>query len=123
MNTRSFIILLAALLSIGFLVQSSAAADEPKITVLNPRGILPEIQRIPMADRPSTLDGRTVYVVDTKFARTREFMEELTRALNEKYPKTNWILRDKIGNYQVDDPKLWEEIKEKGAGVVMALGH
>ena len=123
MNIRSFIILLAVLLSVGFSIQSSAAADEPRITVLNPRGILPEIQRIPMAARPETLDGKTVYVIDTKFARTREFMEELTKALNERYPNTNWVLRDKIGNYQVDDPKLWEEIKDKGAGVVMALGH
>lgn len=123
MKIRSLIIMLAVLMAVGFSTQSSAAADKPKITVLNPRGILPEIQRIPMADRPSTLDGKTVYIIDTKFARTRDFMEELAKALNEKYPKTNWILRDKIGNYQVDDPNLWKEIKEKGAGVVMALGH
>ena len=55
MKIRSFIILLAVLLSVGFSIQPSAAADESEITVLNPRGILPEIQRIPMAARPETL--------------------------------------------------------------------
>ena len=123
MNIRCCVVLLAVLLSICFSIHSSSAADEADITILNPRGILPEILRIPMAPRPGTLDGGTVYIVDTKFARTRDFMEALAEALRKRYPETNWILRDKIGNYQVDDPELWEEIREKGAGVVMALGH
>ena len=123
MKVRSVCLLLASILVACSMLVPSPAEDEAKVTVLNPRGILPEIQRIPMAPRPDSLEGKTVYIIDIKFARTRDFMEELAKALQEKYPSTNWILRDKMGNYQVDDPNLWEEIKEKGDGVVMALGH
>ena len=101
----------------------SVAAQEAKITVMNPRGIQPQIRRIPMATRPATLDGKTIYIVDTRYPRTREFVEELFKLLKERYPKTNWVLRDKFGGYVDDDPKLWAEIKEKGHGMIMATGH
>jgi len=101
----------------------SATPQDAKITVMNPRGIQPQIRRIPMAARPTTLDGKTIYVVDTRYPRTREFVEELFKTLKECYPKTNWVLRDKFGGYIDDDPKLWAEIKEKGHGMVMAVGH
>ena len=105
------------------LFAKSASAQDAKITVMNPRGIQPQIRRIPMATRPATLDGKTIYIVDTRYPRTREFVEELFKALKEKYAKTNWVLRDKFGGYVDDDPKLWAEIKEKGHGMVMATGH
>ncbi len=114
----AFIILFVASLIAGF-----ARAEDAKITVLNPRGILPPIKRIPMAPRVSSLEGKTIYVVDTQYPRTRDFMEELTRILKERYPKTNWILRNKFGGYVDDDPKLWAEVKEKGNGIVMGVGH
>jgi hypothetical protein len=100
-----------------------ASAQESKITVLNPRGILPPIKRIPMAPRVANLDGKTIYVVDTRYPRTREFVEELVKILKERYPKTNWLLRDKFGGYVDDDPKLWAEVREKGYGIVMGVGH
>jgi hypothetical protein len=100
-----------------------ASAQDAKITVINPRGIQPQIRRIPMASRPTTLDGKTIYIVDARYPRTREFVEELFDILKERYPKTNWMLRDKFGGYIDDDPKLWAEIKEKGQGMIMATGH
>jgi hypothetical protein len=113
----SIIFLLTALVAV------SAAAQDAKITVMNPRGILPPIRRIPMATRPATLDGKVIYIVDTRYPRTREFVEELFKVLKEKYPKTTWVLRDKFGGYVDDDPKLWAEIKEKGHGMIMTIGH
>ena len=101
----------------------SAAAQGTKITVLNPRGIQPPIRRIPMAARPATLEGKTIYLVDTGYPRTREFIEALFAVLKERYPKTTWILRDKFGGYVDDDPKLWAEVKEKGHGIIMGVGH
>ncbi len=98
-------------------------ADEAKIVVMNPRGIQPEIRKIPMAPRPETLDGRTVYIVDTKYPNTKPFVEALFAALKAKYPKTTWILRDKFAGYMDDDPKLWAEIKEKKAAAIVLLGH
>ena len=105
------------------LITGSALAQEAKITVMNPRGIQPEIRKIPMAPRPATLDGKTVYIVDTKYPNTKPFVNELTAALKAKYPKTTWELRDKIAGYMDDDPNLWKEIKAKGAAAIVLLGH
>ena len=102
---------------------SILAADTAKMAVLNPRGIQPAIRLIPMALRNDTLDGKTIYVVDTRYPLTQPFVQEVYNVLKEKYPKTNWILRNKIGSYFDDDPKLWAEIKEKGQGMIMAIGH
>ena len=106
-----------------FVSSSGWAGDEGKIVVMNPRGIKPEIRKIPMATRPATLDGKTVYIVDTKYPNTKPFVEELLTALKAKYPKTTWVLREKFAGYMDDDPKLWKEIKEKGAGAIVLLGH
>ena len=105
------------------LFAGSAQAPDAKITVMNPRGIKPPIRRIPMAPRPATLDGKTIYIVDTRYPRTRVFVETLFNTLREKYPETRWVLRDKFGGYMDDDPKLWAEIKANARGVVMTVGH
>ena len=123
MKIRIACCLVAALVVASFTLKPSPAANDAKITVLNPRGILPPIQRIPMAERLNSLEGKTIYIIDTKFARTRDFVETLHKVLQEKFPKTTWILRDKRGNYQVDDPELWKEIKANGHGVIMGIGH
>jgi hypothetical protein len=113
-----FAILMAMLIS-----ANGWAADDGKIVVMNPRGIQPAIRKIPMAMRPDTLDGKTVYVVDTKYPNTKPFVEELFAGLKVKYPKTAWVLRDKLGSYMDDDPNLWKEIKAKASGAVVLLGH
>jgi hypothetical protein len=122
MKTKAISILIVILFA-AFATSLGWAADEAKIVVMNPRGIQPEIRKIPMAVRPATLDGKTVYLVDTKYPNTKPFVEELFSALKAKYPKTTWILRDKIAGYMDDDPKLWKEIKDKGACAIVMLGH
>jgi len=123
MKTRVSCLLIGTFLVTVLLSPSLGAADSAKITVLNPRGIQPPIRLIPMAPRLDTLDGKTIYVVDTKYPLTKLFVQEVYNVLREKYPKTNWVFRDKIGSYFDDDPKLWAEIKENGHGMVMAIGH
>jgi hypothetical protein len=108
----------AALLSFGI-----SEAQEPKITVLNPLGQPPPIARVPMAPRLDKLDGKTIYIVDIGFTDTNQFLTEMQKLLSAKYPKTTWIVRKKIGTYFDDDPKLWAEIKEKGDGMIMGVGH
>jgi len=122
MKTKSFCLFCLILLA-AIVASPGLAADEAKIVVMNPRGIQPEIRKIPMAARPATLDGKTVYIVDTKYPNTKPFVEELYVALKSKYPKTTWVLREKFAGYMDDDPKLWKEIKEKGAGAIVLLGH
>jgi hypothetical protein len=103
--------------------QKTVVMNSQKIVVMNPRGIQPEIRKIPMATRPATLDGKTVYIVDAKYPNTKPFVESLLAALQAKYPKTTWIVREKLGGYMDDDPNLWKETKEKAAAAIVLLGH
>jgi hypothetical protein len=98
-------------------------AQEPKITVLNPLGQPPTIARAPMAPRLDSLDGKTIYIVDIGFTDTHQFLTEMQKLLSVRYPKTTWIVRNKVGTYFDDDKKLWAEIKEKGHGMIMGVGH
>lgn len=108
---------------LAFISASFAPGQEVKISVMNPRGIKPPIRRVPMAERQQTLDGKTIYVVDTRYPRTRDFFETLFAVLKEKYPGTKWVFKDKYGGYMDDDPDLWAEIREQGHGMIMATGH
>ena len=98
-------------------------AQEPRITVLNPLGQPPAIERVPMAPRISDLKGKTIYIVDIGFSGTHQLLTELQDLLMERYPDTTWVVRNKIGTYFIDDPGLWAEIKEKGHGMIMGVGH
>lgn len=113
---------LTLLLLLSFQVTPTRADQNEKITVYNPRGIQPPIRLIPMPERGG-IDGKTVYIVDTKYPNTKPFFNELSKILKERYPKTNWVMKEKIGMYMQDDPTLWAEIKEKAQGMIMVIGH
>lgn len=122
MKNRGHWLVWAIVLISTHLTGTAFAADDT-IRVMNPRGIMPAIERIPMAARPGTLDGKTIYIVDTKFANTKPFVNALRDNLAAKYPNTTWIGIDKAGGYMQDDPALWAEIKAKGDGAIVLLGH
>ena len=93
------------------------------VTVVNPRGQRPPTQYFPMAPRLKTLDGKTIYIVDIRWPYTVQFSEELCTIMAERYPGTKFVHRLKAGSYGEADPKLWEEIKEKGDAMILATGH
>jgi len=118
--------MIASLLAVFFAVLlffGASSAQESKLTVLNPLGQPPAIARIPMAPRIENLDGKTIYIVDINFVDTHQLFTEMQSLLSQQYPKTNWVVRTKAGTYFDDDPKLWAEIKEKGHGMIMGVGH
>lgn len=119
---NAWVLILSLLVMVPGLT-SVSQAQESKVTVFNPLGQPPAIERVPMAPRISDLKGKTIYIVDIGFSATHQLLTELQDLLKEKYPNTTWVLRNKIGTYFNDDPKLWAEIKEKGHGMIMAVGH
>jgi hypothetical protein len=80
-------------------------------------------QKVTMAPRLESLDGRTIYIVDVGYPKTGEFIKELRDVLKENYPEANWVTKKKSGSYFDDDPALWREIKDRGHGMIMAVGH
>jgi hypothetical protein len=100
-----------------------ANSGEPKLTVLNPRGLPPPITLIPMAPRLSTLDGKTVYLVSDGFPGADAFLNQVSIWFKKNMPEVKTVYRLKAGGFADDDPKLNAEIKANGQAVIMAIGH
>jgi hypothetical protein len=96
-------------------------AATPKITVLSPLGTPPPITAKPMAEPLSTLDGKTIYLVNTGFPNTERLMEEFKKWFQANYPKTTFV--DQRTGMSNLTPALKTELKEKADGVIFALGH
>jgi hypothetical protein len=97
----------------------------PKITVLNPMGTPPPITLVPQAPRLNTLDGKTIYFLNTGFIGTDRLMTEMMAWFKANYPKTNIVYKDGksgAGLAELSKP-LWAEISEKGDAAIVGLGH
>ena len=97
----------------------------PKITVLNPMGTPPPITLIPQAPRPGTLDGKTIYFINTGYIGTDRLMTVMMDWFKANHPKTNIIYKDNTsgaGLAELSKP-LWAEIEEKGDAAIVGLGH
>lgn len=94
-----------------------------KLTVLNPMGYPPKVTHKAMASRLSTLDGKTVYLVDARFDDSDIFLKQMEAWFNERMPsvKTRFVQMSSV--YTQDDPKTWQEIKERGDAAIIGVGH
>ncbi|MEE8414012.1 MAG: hypothetical protein V3R96_05620 [Dehalococcoidales bacterium] len=121
-----------------------------KLTILDPRGqpagvfgrrgepgshmmaifdpdIQPTIKRdslelLRMAPRLDSLDDKTVYLVDTGFAGSHDFLEEVQGWFSRNIPSVKTVLRRKPDNMFSDSPDLWVEIKKNGDAVIFGVG-
>jgi len=103
--------------------KAHAPAGPAKIEALNPKGVPPGVQLIPMAPRLTTLDGKTIYLVSDGFAGADRFLAQIAIWFQKNMPSVKTIYRLKAGSYFDDDPKLMAEIKANGNAMIMAYGH
>jgi hypothetical protein len=102
---------------------AKASSSFGKIEGLNPKGTPPPVQLFPMAPRLNSLDGKTVWLVDTGFEGGGMLLQQIQLWFKTNMPSVNTVFRRKAGPYMEDDPTLWKEIKEKGDAAIMAVGH
>lgn len=98
-------------------------AGPAKLTGLNPKGVAPPVQLVPMAPRLSTLDGKTIFLVSDGFPGADHFLDQMGIWFKKNMPGVTTEYRLKAGAFADDDPKLNAEIKAKGNAVIMAIGH
>ncbi len=94
-----------------------------KITVYDPRGYPPQISQVGMAPRLDTLEGKTVYLVDTRFDDGDRLLRQMENWFHEHMPQVNVIFVSKRGVYTQPDPELYAEIRDKGDAAIVAVGH
>ncbi|MDB5860814.1 MAG: hypothetical protein JWQ76_4503 [Ramlibacter sp.] len=93
------------------------------LTVHNPMGYPPKINRKQPAPRLDTLDGKTVYLVDTRFDDGVELLKQVQAWFQRKMPGVKTKLVQMASYYGKDDPKLWAEIREQGHAAIIGVGH
>jgi hypothetical protein len=87
-----------------------------------PIGPLPPPPSGTFARRPDTLENKKVYLVDTGFGGSYNFMLQLQKWFTENMPSVTTIRKRKPGNVFMDDNnELWEEVKAKGDAVVLGV--
>ncbi len=124
----SFLFLLVALISIGVTScitgqeDTAKNCDERLITVLNPAISSRMVERVPLAPRIDTLEGKTVYLVDLQWGGPKaaySVFEEMEVWFSRNMPSVKTEIRRSSGGSFGDDPALREEIISKKAGGVV----
>ncbi|HVP76542.1 MAG TPA: hypothetical protein VMV04_01475 [Thermodesulfobacteriota bacterium] len=110
-------------LAASLLIVYTSYGEEAKITVVNPTGFPPPIERKPLAPRSASLDGKTIYLVDVLFNNGDVFLQQMQNWFTQNMPTVKTIYRQKKGIYAADDPELWKEIKANNGVMIMAIGH
>jgi hypothetical protein len=104
--------------------RNAADSTDKLITVLNPAVPDKLATRVPLAPRLDTLEGKTIYLVDTNYegmGRT-PVLEEMQAWFAKKMPNVKIVFKLKSGNYAADDPALWKEIaSNKANGVIIGV--
>ena len=129
---NSFRFVLVALVSVGFMSCTTEPADTEKIcderliTVLNPAISTKMTERVPLAPRSDTLEGKTVYLVDLQWGGLEagySVFEEMKDWFSRNMPSVNVEIRRASGGWMGDDAALRQEIiSNKAAGVVIGIG-
>jgi hypothetical protein len=74
-----------------------------------------------MAPRLDTLEGKTIYFVNTGYIGTDRLMAVMTDWFKANYPKTNIVMAR--GSMTSISPAVMTEIGEKGDAAIIGLGH
>ena len=118
-----FLIAIVTVFAIGF---ATNASEGELITILNPAISSPMVERVPLAPRADTLEGKTIYLVDMQWGGPQagySVFEEMQKWFARNMPSIKVELRRTKNGWMGDDPELRKEIVEKGAaGAVIGIG-
>ncbi len=107
-------------------IPKAPAPDSGRLlTVLNPAVASKMAQRLPLAPRLNTLEGKTIYMIDINWGGPEaalSIFEEMQAWFARNMPGVKTIIKMKRGGYEADDAILWKEIKDnKGDGAILGV--
>lgn len=91
--------------------------------VHNPVGYPPKVTAKVAAPRRPGLDGRTVYLVDSRFDDSVELLKQVAIWFAENMPGVTTKIVQLARHYGTDDPALWEEIRDSDGVAIIGVGH
>jgi len=92
-----------------------------KITVMDPRGYPPKVIGKRLADRPSALDGKVLYLIDALFDNADVFMEQLKCWFADNLPNVETRIVKPRESW-VDDPEMRARVAADGDAAIMGVG-
>jgi hypothetical protein len=95
--------------------------------ILNPMAQQkPEWDIVPLVERPSTLEGKTLYLINQRWGGAKahepllmamkKWFEDNIKGIQVEY-------RVKLGSYGTNDPDLFKEVSEKGDCAIIGIPH
>ena len=95
------------------------------ITILNPATANYQVERIPLAARLDSLEGKSIYLIDVNWgsgdgAGAHTLLNLVADWLEDEYNCTTNVVRKK-GAYFFGDPELFEEAGQNADGVVFGV--
>jgi hypothetical protein len=95
--------------------------------ILNPMAQQkPEWDIYPLVKRPSTLEGKTVYIINQRWggAKAHEpLLLAMKKWLEDNIRNINVVYRVKLGSYPFNDIALWKEVGEKADVAMIGVPH
>jgi hypothetical protein len=102
---------------------TTPAAPGP-ITVLTPTGEFAPVEREMLAERPASLEGKKIFLVDISFSGSYDLVDAMEEWFHNNRPDLNVEKTTEIGSYTVaQEEPTWERIRDENGVAAIVGGH
>ncbi len=125
-SDNRFYVLISVLILIMNITAAAAkqdtVVDEGAYAVLDPRGVPPRIERIPLSTRLPSLEKKRIYFINSWGSGTgfEDFFLKIEKELQARHPGIAVTIKGRNTGYSQDDPDLWQEMQSNADAFIYA---